>query len=75
MHSESYDFLLFAGEAYYPSGGWWDYQGAFGSLEEAKAAIGKNERGEDPDWWHIIDANSKKCVAHYGGSLYGHGSP
>jgi hypothetical protein len=31
-------FLLFSGQEYYPQGGWRDYTGSFGSLDEAKAA-------------------------------------
>jgi hypothetical protein len=44
-------FLVFAGEQYYPSGGWDDFRGAFETLEAAKDYMIKNQR----DWGHIID--------------------
>lgn len=31
--------LLFAGESYYPGGGWTDFVGRFGSVDQAKEAI------------------------------------
>jgi hypothetical protein len=46
-------FLLFAGDTYYPSGGWGDYKGSFPSYELAReAARPHDNRG---DWWHIVD--------------------
>ena len=47
-------FLLFAGETYYPSGGWEDFIEAFDTLEAAEARGQKQIEGED-DWWNIIN--------------------
>lgn len=44
-------FLVFAGEDYYPSGGWNDFVGSYPTLHEAKEAAVKQRR----DWWHIVD--------------------
>jgi hypothetical protein len=43
-------FLVFAGDCYYPCGGWLDYAGCFPTLELAKAFA---EDGKT-DWWHIV---------------------
>ena len=51
-------FLLFAGDKFYPNGGWQDFQGAFTDVIDAleKASnLGK-------DWWHIVDLTNKKIV-------------
>jgi hypothetical protein len=46
-------FVLFAGETYYPSGGWGDFNGSFDTIEEARAAESIAESGGD--WTQIID--------------------
>jgi hypothetical protein len=46
-------FLVFAGEEYYPGGGWSDLLGSYPTLHEAKEAAAKQRRG----WWHIVDLN------------------
>jgi hypothetical protein len=44
-------YLLFAGDTYYPCGGWNDYRGSFATEEEAiNWMVGKREF----DWWHIV---------------------
>lgn len=58
-------YLLFAGEYYYPCGGWEDFAGAFASLDEAKAAK------SDPDycqWAHIVDLDAREIVLTWAGS-------
>lgn len=52
-------FLLFAGETYYPLGGWEDYRGVYGSLDLARDAASKLE---GYDWWHIVDASKGRIV-------------
>ena len=47
-------FLLFAGDHYYPCGGWEDFRGAYGSLELAKEAA----HTQACDWWHIVDVSA-----------------
>lgn len=36
--------LLFAGESYYPQGGWSDLVGTYGTVDEAKAVIDSTRR-------------------------------
>ncbi len=68
-------FLLFANEAYYASGGWGDFRGAFSSKEEAASAgrllLGTTLKVGGPeddirvfiDWWHVVDLASNSIVA------------
>lgn len=46
-------FALFAGEDYYPIGGYGDWKGTYSTLEKAQKAI-------DPscDWYHIVNLES-----------------
>jgi hypothetical protein len=46
-------YALFAGDTYYPSGGWYDFRGSFDSFEEALAA----SKEQDYDWYHIVNLN------------------
>jgi hypothetical protein len=51
-------YLLFATVWYYPAGGWGDFQAAFDTIEEAKAAA--------PGWadsFHVIDKETGEEVA------------
>lgn len=48
--------LLFAGENYYPSGGWDDYRGSFDTIEDAKKWLQENISGSDL-WAHIVKDN------------------
>ena len=43
-------YLLFAGLAFYPRGGWGDYIGSADSIEEALALLPSS----GVDWHHII---------------------
>lgn len=49
-------FALFAGEAYYPFGGWEDFHGVYDSLEAAREAA----RGYD--WAHVVDLAARELV-------------
>jgi hypothetical protein len=55
-------FLLFAGQTWYPKGGWHDYVGIFPTLETALEAAANSEC----DWWHIAHNNEiiKKGSRH-----------
>lgn len=46
-------FAVFAGDDYYPAGGWADFQGSFDSIEGAHAAANVHDKGGK--WWHVID--------------------
>jgi hypothetical protein len=60
-------FLLFAGELYYPCGGWRDFIDSFDTLAEAEAKADKllkippgnpNDDAEDYiDWYEIVDTS------------------
>lgn len=53
-------YMLFAGDHYYPIGGWNDFVDSFDSIEDAI------ERGARRDWYHIVDSNNFQTVK-YGG--------
>jgi len=48
-------FLLFAGDFYYPNGGWDDFKGDFDSVENAKDWL---EGDGGADWAHVIDTTT-----------------
>jgi len=52
-------YLLFCFPADYPAGGWNDFQGSFGTIEEAKAAA-EAKRKEDPYCveFQVIDSST-----------------
>ena len=55
-------YILFAGEAYYPAGGWDDYIASFETLEEAKAAEKEKMKGYQYDWSHVVDLHTGRIV-------------
>ncbi len=46
-------YIVFAGDTYYPGGGWDDLVGTYATLEEAKAAAA--DAKSKLDWAEIID--------------------
>ncbi|MGA9780033.1 MAG: hypothetical protein WBS33_17365 [Verrucomicrobiia bacterium] len=46
-------FLLFTYAAYYPGGGWGDFEDSYSTLEEARSALAEAEYW--PECWDIID--------------------
>jgi hypothetical protein len=55
-------YLVFFGQAYYPSGGWADFIGDFDDIEEAKRKAEKEvkARGSYVDAWaQVIDTSGK----------------
>ena len=52
-------WLLFAGDAYYPIGGFHDFVGSYTELEKAKEAAWAAKL----DWWHIVNGNTGQIVA------------
>lgn len=44
-------FLLFAGDSYYPSGGWNDFVLDYDTVEEAKEGLS----GRSADWAHVVN--------------------
>jgi hypothetical protein len=58
-------FLLFAGDKYYPSGGWHDFIGAFDSVEEAGAHARKTNDEFNYTcfgWYHVVDSETREKV-------------
>jgi hypothetical protein len=47
-------YALFAGETYYPAGGWSDFIGSFDSFSAADEVAQKENR----DWSHVIDLDT-----------------
>jgi hypothetical protein len=54
-------FLVFAGNTYYPSGGWSDLRDSFETLDDAKDFLIKTHF----DWSHIIDIRTQKLVYYH----------
>jgi hypothetical protein len=57
-------FVLFAGDDYYPLGGMWDYVDSFDTLGEAKAI------GENSSWAHIAELPNLLLVAEWHNGEY-----
>lgn len=51
-------YLVFAGDFYYPDGGWSDFAGIRDDVADA-ACLGKSTNG---DWWHVVDLESMTIV-------------
>ncbi len=58
-------YLLFAGDTYYPSGGWQDFIGSFDTKEGADAQ-GRIELSNGHNWYHVIDAQTGERVTGSG---------
>lgn len=55
-------YILFAGDRYYPRGGWNDCCGTYTTLLDAV----KGAAQAKADWWHIVDLQEQRQVAdHY----------
>lgn len=56
-------YLLFAGDNYYPLGGWCDFRGSFETPEQAKEALLPGDHTyTGMGWAHIVDLESGKVV-------------
>lgn len=52
-------YLTFAGQTYYPDGGWQDFAGDFDSLLEAELMLNTARADKHDEWQNIVDtANS-----------------
>lgn len=59
-------FLVFAGECYYPGGGWDDFVDHYDTKEEAvaDARAWETDRGKHAEvWWHVVDVKEDKIVS------------
>lgn len=55
-------YLLFAYHAYYPCGGWDDFEESFATLKEARS-YGKRCLSRGYDYHHVVDVRTLKEVA------------
>lgn len=53
-------WLLFAGDNYYPIGGWDDFQADFDTKEEAFDKAAESVIARACDWAHIVDSQTKE---------------
>ena len=56
-------FLVFAGECYYPQGGWDDFKGSYEHELEAKQTAEGHAQGYR--WAHVVDTQSEQIIATY----------
>lgn len=55
MNGNMKRYLLFAGNYFYPLGGWNDFVGDYDTIEEALQYAVK-------EWWHIVDSHTKSII-------------
>lgn len=55
-------YIIFAGDRYYPNGGWEDYVGTAAELIDAYRMLADRRRSST-DWWHIVDMATLEIVA------------
>ena len=63
-------YLLFAGDAFYPMGGWQDFHGSFDSVSEALAFAEAHAHPEDDeafalpfDWIEVVDSSTNQLAS------------
>ncbi|KKT86008.1 MAG: hypothetical protein UW85_C0008G0002 [Parcubacteria group bacterium GW2011_GWA1_Parcubacteria_45_10] len=59
-------FLIFAGDTYYPSGGWQDFIGSENTKEEALLLMSKRHY----DWWQVVDSQTGNIVDSFSRGLW-----
>jgi hypothetical protein len=57
-------YLVFAGDTYYPRGGWNDLKGSYDELTEAEERAINCVKG-GCDWGHIVDTQCGSIVKDY----------
>ena len=58
-------FLFFAGNQFYPYGGWNDFKASFDTAEQAHDEWIKSTTEKVYDWAHVVDLKSGEEVASY----------
>lgn len=53
-------YVVFAGDNFYPEGGWFDHRGSFDSEADAKECA--TALNTDWGWCHIVDADDQKII-------------
>lgn len=56
-------YILFAGDGFYPEGGWNDWRGNYEKLEDLKEDLEKLNETWHFDWWHIVDMTTWDVIA------------
>lgn len=59
-------YAVFAGDDYYPHGGWKDFRSVHETLVEADAAADALVRAGDymsPDWWQVVDLETQELLS------------
>lgn len=54
-------YALFAGEDYYPAGGWKDFRGSYDTREEAEAAM-QSLALDFLEWFQIVDLQTGELI-------------
>ena len=57
-------FLVFAGDNYYPNGGWHDFSESFDDMNTA-VEFARNVRTGNYDWSHVLDSERQKVIAEF----------
>lgn len=59
-------YVVFAGEFFYPAGGWEDMVGVFDNIEDARKLVSRNKREwrRDNKWYQIVDLKTLRIVQH-----------
>ena len=57
-------FALFAGENFYPAGGWQDLVGVYHSVEDARQSLQAIEESSR-QWWQIVDLDTALMVESF----------
>lgn len=52
-------YLVFAGDTYYPAGGWGDYHSSHETMLEAQEVA----KQANCDWWHVVDTETNRVVS------------
>lgn len=58
-------YLFFAGDHYYPSGGWNDFRGDYETMEEVQAEWDKSYVEKAFDWGHVVDTSTGQSTRLY----------
>lgn len=58
-------YLIFAGDNYYPNGGWHDFKDKSDDLLEANR-IAVSYINDGKDWAHVVDLNTMAVLLKYG---------
>ena len=53
-------FLIFAGDTYYPIGGWKDFRGSADTIDEAADMVYKIDGMVD--WFHVVDSQTGRVI-------------